>query len=84
MKVDLYSSTGQKAGTMELPAELFEAPVNRGLMHQAMVMQRSNARSPIAHAKKRSEVAGSTRKVYGQKNTGRARRGPIRSPLMRG
>ncbi|MFA6039491.1 MAG: 50S ribosomal protein L4 [Candidatus Peribacteraceae bacterium] len=84
MNVDVYSATGQKTGTMELPAELFAAPVNRGLMHQAMVMQRSNARSPIAHAKSRSEVVGSTRKVYGQKHTGRARRGPIRSPVMRG
>lgn len=84
MNVDLYSVTGQKAGTLELPSELFETDINQGLMHQALVMQRSNRRRAIAHAKGRSEVAGSTRKLYAQKHTGRARRGSIRSPLLRG
>jgi large subunit ribosomal protein L4 len=84
MNVDLYSSTGAKAGTMELPKELFEAPVRHGLIHQAVMLQQGNRRKAIAHAKGRSEVAGSTRKLYAQKHTGRARRGSSRSPLLRG
>ena len=84
MKIDVFSATGTKNGTMDLPAELFGAPVNRALIHQAIVRQRSNARAPIAHAKSRGEVAGSSKKLYGQKHTGRARRGSIRSPLLRG
>jgi large subunit ribosomal protein L4 len=84
MTIDVYTATGTKKGTMSLPASLFEAPVRRALMHQAVVMQQSNRRKPIAHAKDRGEVQGSTKKLYGQKHTGRARRGPVRSPLLRG
>jgi large subunit ribosomal protein L4 len=84
MKLDVYSSTGAKKAAMDLPADLFEAPVNWGLMHQAVIMQQSNRRNPIAHVKTRGEIVGSTKKVYAQKHTGNARRGPIRSPIMRG
>lgn len=84
MKIDVYTLTGGKKGTMDLPSSLFEAPIRHGLMHQAVVRQQSNRRHPIAHAKRRSEVRGSTRKLYQQKGTGRARRGSIRSPLLRG
>ncbi len=84
MTIDVYSATGVKSGTLELPKDLFEAPVNHGLIHQAVVLQQSNERSPIAHAKSRGEVQGSTRKLYAQKHTGRARRGSARSPLLRG
>ncbi len=84
MTIDLYSSTGQKTGTLTLPAGLFEAKVNMGLIHQAVIRQQANRRSAVAHARRRSEVAGSTRKLYAQKHTGRARRGSIRSPLLRG
>lgn len=84
MKIDVYSSTGIKAGSLELPAAMFEAPIRQGLMHLALVRQQSNRRIAIAHVKRRSEVAGSTRKLYAQKGTGRARRGSIRSPLLRG
>ncbi|MDD4628201.1 MAG: 50S ribosomal protein L4 [Candidatus Peribacteraceae bacterium] len=84
MIIDVYSATGTKKGTAELPAKLFEAPVNTGLLHQAVMLQQGNRRAAIAHAKTRSEVVGSTRKLYAQKGTGRARRGSIRSPLMRG
>ena len=84
MKIDVYTATGQKKGSLELPAALFEAAINQGLMHQAVVLQQSNRRRPIAHAKNRGEVIGSTKKLYAQKHTGRARRGPGRSPLLRG
>lgn len=84
MKIDVYTSSGAKKGSVELPAALFEVAVNEGLVHQAVVLQQSNRRRAIAHAKSRAEVVGSTKKAYQQKGTGRARRGPIRSPLLRG
>ncbi|PIR52975.1 50S ribosomal protein L4 [Candidatus Peregrinibacteria bacterium CG10_big_fil_rev_8_21_14_0_10_49_10] len=84
MTIDVYTATGTKKGTAELPAGLFEVTVNEGLMHQALVRQQSNRRSPIAHAKSRGEIRGSTRKLFQQKGTGRARRGSVRSPLLRG
>jgi large subunit ribosomal protein L4 len=84
MTIDVFTATGTKKGTATLPSALFEAPINEGLMHQALMMQLSNQRVPIAHAKTRSEIRGSTRKLFAQKGTGRARRGSIRSPLLRG
>ena len=84
MTIDVYSATGAKKGTATLPKALFEVPVNQDLMHQAVVRQQSNRRAPIAHVKSRGEVQGSTRKLFRQKGTGRARRGSIRAPLLRG
>lgn len=84
MTIDVYSATGAKKGTQELSPALFEAPIHTGLMHQAVLQQQGNRRASIAHAKTRSEVQGSTRKLYAQKGTGRARRGSIRSPLLKG
>jgi large subunit ribosomal protein L4 len=84
MDAHLFSSAGEKKGAFALPASLFEAPVNWGLMHQAVLMQQGNRRTPVAHVKNRGEVQGSTKKLFQQKHTGRARRGSIRSPLLRG
>lgn len=84
MEISVFSSDGQKQETWSLPSSLFEAPIRTALIHQAVVRQQSNRRAPIAHAKSRGEVQGSTRKLYSQKHTGRARRGSIRSPLLRG
>lgn len=84
MTIDVYTSAGVKKGTATLPKALFEAPINEGLMHQAVVMQQSNGRKAIAHVKTRGEVQGSTKKLYQQKGTGRARRGSVRSPLLKG
>lgn len=84
MKADVYTATGTKKGTVDLPAALFEAPINEGLMHQAVVRQQSNRRHAIAHVKSRGEVRGSTRKLFAQKGTGRARRGSVRSPILKG
>ncbi len=84
MTIDVYTATGTKKGTVELPSALFEAPIQTGLMHQAVRQQQGNRRAAIAHVKTRSEIRGSTRKIQPQKGTGRARRGPIRSPLLRG
>ncbi len=84
MNVDLYTSSGTKKGSLELPSSLFEAPINKGLMHLAIVRQQSNRRLAIAHVKHRGEIAGTTKKAFQQKGTGQARRGALRSPLLRG
>lgn len=84
MTIDVYSSTGSKEGTMSLPASLFAAPVRQDTMLQAVLRMQSNRRNAIAHSKGRGEMAGSTRKLFQQKGTGRARRGPVRSAVLRG
>ncbi len=84
MQTDLFSATGSKVKAFTLPASLFDAPVNEGLMHQALVRQQSNRRRSTAHTKSRGEVMGSTKKMFAQKHTGRARRGPVRAAGLRG
>lgn len=84
MTIDVYSATGSKKGTRDIPAGLLEERANKGLIHQAVLMQQQNAKRPVAHVKKRDEVVGSTRKILQQKGSGNARRGPLRSPVMRG
>ncbi|MBI5352835.1 MAG: 50S ribosomal protein L4 [Chloroflexi bacterium] len=75
MKVDVLDLKGQKVREMELPAELFEAPVNMDLMHQAYTRQMANARLGTHQTKVRGEVAGGGKKPWKQKGTGRARQG---------
>lgn len=84
MKIDLYTQTGEKKGQVELNKEFFEVPFNEDLIHQALIRQQSNARSPIAHTKDRSEKRGGGRKPYRQKGTGYARQGSKRSPQFKG
>ncbi|MFH2103792.1 MAG: 50S ribosomal protein L4 [Chloroflexota bacterium] len=79
MKVDVFNMQGEKVKSMELPADIFEAPVNVDLMHQAFVQQMANARLGTHKTKTRGEVAGGGRKPWRQKGTGRARQGSIRS-----
>ncbi len=80
MKVDIYTLQGKKTSEQaELPADIFEAPVNVDLMHQAYVRQMANARRGTHSTKGRSEVRGGGRKPWKQKGTGRARQGSIRS-----
>jgi len=75
MKVDVLDLKGVKVREVELPANLFEAPVNVDLMHQAYVRQMANARLGTHETKVRSEVHGGGRKPWKQKGTGRARQG---------
>lgn len=84
MTIDVFSATGIKGKQLTLPESLFGEAVNWGLMHQAVVRQQSNRRQSPAHVLTRSEVSGSTKKLFEQKHTGRARRGDIRSPSLRG
>ncbi len=84
MKVDLYDATGAKKGQVTANDALFNANINEGLMHRAVLMRLSNARNPIAHVKTRGEVAYSTKKMFKQKGTGNARRGARSTNLLRG
>lgn len=84
MKVDLFTQTGEKKGTLDLPKEIFEVPFNKDLVHQALVRQLANKRVATAHTKTRAEVSGGGRKPFRQKGTGNARQGTIRAPHMRG
>jgi large subunit ribosomal protein L4 len=80
MEVDVLNVEGEKVRTVELPAKIFEAPVNVDLMHQAYVRQMANARLGTHKTKTRSEVSGGGRKPWRQKGTGRARQGSTRAP----
>lgn len=79
MKVDVLDLEGKKLRQVELPAKVFEAPVNVDLMHQAYVRQMANARLGTHETKVRSEVSGGGRKPWKQKGTGRARQGSTRA-----
>ncbi len=80
MKADVLNMKGEKVKTVDLPAEIFEAPVNVDLMHQAYIQQMANARLGTHKTKTRSEVSGGGRKPWKQKGTGRARQGSTRAP----
>lgn len=75
---------GETVERVQLEDRVFALPFNEAVVHQAMLRQLANARQGTADTKTRGEVSGSKRKVYRQKHTGRARRGSLRSPLLRG
>ena len=80
----VVDQTGTATGSVELPAEVFEAPVHTAVMHQALLRQLANARQGTHDTRTRTEVRGGGRKPYKQKGTGRARQGSIRAPQFRG
>lgn len=82
--IDVLNIRGEKVSETELPDAIFNVPVKPSVLHDVVKMQLACRRSGTASTKKRSEVSGSTRKLFRQKGTGRARRGDIRSPLLRG
>lgn len=84
MEVPVYSLTRDVIKHIEISDDVFGVPFNQSVVHQAMVRQRANARQGTASTKTRSEVSGTTRKMFRQKGTGSARSGSIRSPLRRG
>jgi len=84
MQVPVYNLAGEVAEHIEVSDEVFAVPFNQAVVHQAMVRQQANARQGTASTKTRSEVAGSTGKLFRQKGTGQARAGSRRSPLRRG
>jgi len=84
MKVDVFDMEGKKVKQVDLPATVFEAPINVDLMHQAYVRQMANARLGTHKTKTRGEVAGGGRKPWRQKGTGRARQGSTRAVQWKG
>ncbi len=84
MELTVVNTKGQKAGTISVSKEIFAAKVNPVLMAQAVRVFLANQRQGNASTKTRSMVTGSTRKIYKQKGTGRARHGDIKAPIFIG
>ncbi|MCV7099846.1 50S ribosomal protein L4 [Mycobacterium palustre] len=84
LKIDVKTPDGKVDGSIELPAELFDAPANVALMHQVVTAQRAAARQGTHSTKTRGDVSGGGRKPYRQKGTGRARQGSTRAPQFTG
>lgn len=85
MKVKVYTTEGKASGkTADLDDAIFAIQPNETVMYEDVRRYRSNQRQGTAKTKQRSEIAGSTRKLFRQKGTGGARRGDIKSPLLRG
>ncbi|MFJ9693505.1 50S ribosomal protein L4 [Kitasatospora sp. NPDC101183] len=82
--IDILSPAGDKTGSIELPAEIFDAKVSVPLMHQVVVAQLAAARQGTHKTKTRGEVRGGGKKPYRQKGTGRARQGSTRAPQFAG
>ncbi|MBA2416176.1 MAG: 50S ribosomal protein L4 [Geodermatophilaceae bacterium] len=82
--VDVRSPDGETSGSIELPADVFDAPANLALMHQVVVAQLAAARAGTHSTKTRGEVSGGGAKPYRQKGTGRARQGSTRAPQFEG
>ncbi len=84
MQLPVRNLAGEVVDNIDVDSGVFAVPVNQAVVHQAMVRQLANARLGTADSKTRAEVSGSTKKLYRQKHTGRARKGSIKSPLLRG
>ncbi|MGB7957683.1 MAG: 50S ribosomal protein L4 [Minisyncoccia bacterium] len=84
MTADVLNLKNEKVGTVDLPERVFGVAWNESLVKQVLMSQRANARDPWAHVRERSEVAGSGKKPWRQKGTGRARHGMISSPIWVG
>jgi large subunit ribosomal protein L4 len=82
--VDVVDADGAKAGTVDLPDEVFGVQVNVPVMHQVVRAQLAAARAGTHSTKTRAEVRGGGKKPWRQKGTGRARQGSIRAPQWTG
>ena len=82
--VKLYNQQGKVVGDLELDAKLFAVKPDAALVHEAAIAQGANHRQVLAHTKDRGEVAGTGKKPWKQKGTGRARHGSRRSPIWVG
>ena len=84
LTLDVRTADGGTDGTVELPAEVFDAQANVALLHQVVVAQLAAARQGTHDTKTRGEVSGGGKKPYRQKGTGRARQGSTRAPQFTG
>ena len=82
--IDVQNIKGKQISQVELADDVFSIPVKSSVLHEVVTMQLANRRSGTAAVKHRSDVRGSGKKLFRQKGTGRARRGNIKSPLLRG
>ncbi len=82
-KVDIYNKKNEKTGVVDLPENIFNAPVNESLIYYAVRHYLAKGRSGSANTKNRNEVRGSGRKLWRQKGTGRARVGSVQNPIWR-
>lgn len=84
LEVPVYNTQGQQVETLQVDEQRFGGQVNVALLKQAVVMYHTNRHQGSAATRNRGRVEGSTRKLYAQKHTGNARRGPIRTNIMKG
>lgn len=84
MKIPVHNLKGEAVDEVDVEDGLFDVPFRPAVVHQAVTCLLANRRQGTAATKTRGEVTGSGRKLYSQKGTGRARRGNIKSPLLRG
>ncbi len=82
--VEVMDRAGEKVSEIDLSDDIFAMPVKKSILHDVVRMQLAKRRSGTAKVKGRSEIAGSTKKLYRQKGTGNARSGDVKSPLRRG
>jgi large subunit ribosomal protein L4 len=82
--VDVINCSGEKVSEIDLNESIYNVPVKASVLHEVVKMQLAGKRAGTASAKARSEIRGSGKKLFRQKGTGRARRGDIKSPLLRG
>jgi large subunit ribosomal protein L4 len=82
--LDVQNVKGKQISQVELADDIFSVPVKPSVLHEVVSMQLANRRAGTAAVKHRSDIRGSRKKLYRQKGTGRARRGDIKSPLLRG
>ena len=78
--LDVLDATGKKAGSVELPGDIFDVQTNVPLIHQVVTAQLAAARQGTHSTKNRGEVSGAGRKPFKQKGTGRSRQGSVRAP----
>ncbi len=83
MKAEVKNLQGKKVGDITLSQDVFDVKINEELLHGVYVAQNANKRQSTAHTKTLSDRAGSTRKPWKQKGTGRARTGSVRNPIWR-
>ena len=84
LEIPVYNTDGKRIKALKVDQELFGGTVNTALLKQAIVIYHGNKRQGTATTRSRGMVVGSTRKLFRQKGTGNARRGNVRTNILRG